>query len=117
MLLAGQAEALERLHRYAVPVCFGFEGDVRALMQERGIEPLADRRQRPVDAFIAKAASNPRFAHWFPQGEASHMDLRNTRKIQEIRSRTVRRHNGPLAYIRRRAKELNIVPLAAKCAG
>ena len=34
MLLAGQAEALERLHRYAVRVCFGFEADVGALMQE-----------------------------------------------------------------------------------
>ena len=110
MLLAGQAEALERLHRYAVRVCFGFDIDVGALMRERGIEPLSVRRERRVDSFICKAANNPRFGHWFPLRDAGPRDLRNTRKIQEIRSRTTRRHNGPMAYKRRRANELNIVP-------
>lgn len=81
MLLVGQAEALERLHRYAVRVCFGFDVDVGAIMQERGIEPLAVRRQRRVDTFISKAANNPRFAHWFPMRNADHRDLRSMRKI------------------------------------
>ena len=29
MLLSGQAEALERLHQYAIRVCYGFDKDVR----------------------------------------------------------------------------------------
>ena len=113
MLLAGQAEALERLHRYAVRVCYGFDKDVRALMVEKGIEPLCDRRERRMDSFIVKAANNPKFAHWFPGRGAGAMDLRRVRNIQKTRSKTTRRHNGPLAFIKRRANELNISPRVA----
>lgn len=108
--LAGQAEALERLHHYAVLVCFGFGGDVGEVMAERGIESFCTRRVRRVDAFIAKAAGNPRFAHWFPLREPGAMSLRTPRRIQELRSKTSRSHSGPLAFIQRRANELGIVP-------
>ena len=113
MLLSGQAEALERLHRYALRVCFGFDRDIRTVMAEKGIEHLHERRGRRVDSFITKAANNPRFAHWFPGREAGAMELRRTRKIQETRSKTTRRHNGPLAYMKRRANELDIFPRGA----
>ena len=41
MLLVGQAEALERLHRYAVRVCFGFQGDVGSSWKRRASIPSA----------------------------------------------------------------------------
>ena len=108
MLLKGQAEALERLHRYAIGVCFGFNHDIRALMAERGIETLEDRRTRRSDRFITKAAANPTFGHWFPQRPAPSMELRNRREILQTRSRTSRRHNGPLAFLKRRANFIGL---------
>ena len=102
MLLKGQAEALEKLHRYAVGVCFGFEVSTRITMADMNIEPLSERRLRRVDAFASKVASNPRFSHWFPIREEGPMLLRNRRVVLETRSRTERRHNGPICYLRRR---------------
>lgn len=110
LLLKGQAEAPERLHRYAVGVCFVFEVGTRTTMMTLNIETLRERRQRRVDSFIGKVAHNPRFGHWFPTREGGTMALRNLRRIQETRSRTERRHNGPLCYIKRRANELGISP-------
>ena len=104
MLLKGQSEALERLHR----VCFGFHNDIRDLMAERSIETLEDRRARRSDRFISKASRNPRFGHWFPPRPTQPIALRKRREIQETRSRTSRRHNGPLAYLKRRANELGL---------
>ena len=75
-------------------------------MDERKIEKLSVRRQRRTGAFVAKTAANPRFQHWFPRREGVGRDLRTRRGIQEIRSATTRQHNGPMAYIRRRANEL-----------
>ena len=46
MLLKGQAEALEKLHRYAVGVCFGFEVDTGTAMAEQNIETLSERMIR-----------------------------------------------------------------------
>ena len=110
MLLKGQAEDLEKLHRHAVRVCFGQEGDIQVVIRDLGIDTLVTRRQRRMDSFIRKAASNPRFIHWFPlQGEIN-MELRRRRMIAEIRSKTERRHHGPIAYMRRRANELGILP-------
>ena len=110
MLLKGQGDQLERLHRYSLRLCFGFEGDITETMANLCIETLGERRQRRVDSFISKAAGNPRFGHWFPLRPDEQMNLRNRRKIQEIRSKTERRHNGPLAYLRRRANDLGITP-------
>ena len=112
MLLKGQAEALERLHHYSLRLCFGFDGDIEARMTELNIETLRERQLRRSDSFIAKVATNPRFSHWFPAREEGPMRLRNRREILEVRSKTERRHNGPIAYIRRRANELGIVPVA-----
>ena len=114
MLLKGQAEALEKLHQYAVGVCFGFEVSTRITMADMNIEPLSERRLRRVDAFASKVASNPRFSHWFPIREEGPMLLRNRRVVLETRSRTERRHNGPICYLRRRINQLGLVPLSAR---
>ena len=108
MLLKGQAESLERLHRYALRVCFGFAGDIRETMVQLSIASLKERRERRLDAFIAKAARNPRFRHWFPLQPEGNMGLRNRRCIEETRCKTQRRFNGPIAHLRRRANELGI---------
>ena len=110
MLLKGQAEDLEKLHRHALRVCFGQALDIRTVMQDLGIETLAARRQRRVDSFIRKSANNPRFGHWFPLRGEPAVELRGRRNIAELRSKTERRHNGPIAYMRRRANELGILP-------
>lgn len=88
MLLKGQAEALEKLHRYAVGVCFGFEVSTRITLANMNIKPLAERRLRRVDAFANKVANNPRFGHWFPIREEGPMPLRSRRAVLETRSRT-----------------------------
>ena len=110
MLHKGQAESLEKLHRYTLRVCFGFERDIREVMTERGIESLIDRRVRRVDRFIMKTFNNPKFAHWFPRRQEGTMALRSRRMVEEIKSRTERRHNGPMAYLRRRANDLGLAP-------
>ena len=107
MLHKGQAEALEKLHRYALRICFGFEREIRDVMTERGIESLADRRER---RFVLKTFRNPKFAHWFPRRQEGPMSLRNRRAVQEIKSKTERRHNGPMAYLRRRANDFGLAP-------
>lgn len=61
MLCKGQAERLEKLHRHAIRICYGFEVEVQELMAENCIESLKARRIRRCDAFIRKAAVNPRF--------------------------------------------------------
>lgn len=50
ILHKGQSETLEKLHRFAVRICFGVRDGVNDFMQDRGIETLEDRRQRRVDS-------------------------------------------------------------------
>ena len=110
MLLKGQAEALERLHRYSLRLCFGFDGDINQKMDDLNIQTLGERRLRRSDSFIRKAAANPRFQHLFPLRPETDRNLRGRRHIQEVRSKTERRHNGPLAYLRRQANKLGVMP-------
>ena len=114
MLLKGHAETLEKLHRFALRVCFGSGEDIRSVMSELGIETLVARRMRRVDSFAAKAAANPRFSHWFPLRNELGMELRHREKIAEDKTKTERRFNGPLAYIRRRANVLGLCPAGTR---
>ena len=74
ILNQGQAEALERLHRQAVRICFRYEKDVEAIMQRESIESLMERRARRCDKFVRKLARNPRFRDaWLaPRPESGH---------------------------------------------
>ena len=110
LLNCGQSGQLERLHRHAIRVCYGYETLVEETMEARAIETLETRRERRVDKFIKKAASNPRFGHWFPPRQPVNQDLRRRREIEEGRAVTNRRFNSPLAFIKRRANELGIGP-------
>lgn len=84
MLLVGQAEAPERLHKYAIRVGYRF-GVMSGQSWRRERLNLwgSVRKVRRVDSFITKAARIPRFSHWFPVREAGSMSLRNPRRIQE----------------------------------
>ena len=80
-------------------------------MANKNIETLAARRRRRIDKFIYKAAANPRFASsWFPPRDGVRQDLRVRREIQESGPSTTRRYRSPLAYMKRRANELNVRP-------
>ena len=81
-------------------------------MESNNIESLKDRRVRRMDTFIKKAAANPRFQRWFPRREGVRRTIRNRREIEETRASTLRRFNSPLAFIKRRANELGVVPRA-----
>ena len=109
MLTKGQEEALERLHRHAVRICYGFEVDVWEIMAEQGIESLKDRRVRRCDAFIRKAVKSPRFGpKWFPPRPAGDRVLRRRRTIYEPIARSLRRFNSPIVFMARRANELGL---------
>ena len=105
MLTTEQELELERLHRLAIKVCFGFGLPTDQTMAEHGIESLKDRRARRRNAFLRKALRNPRFAAWFPPRDGIRRPLRRRREVQEIRATTNRRSNSPLAFLRRRANK------------
>ena len=106
-LLTG--EQLEKLHRHAIRVCYGFNESVEAIMNAKAIETLEARRIRRVDNFVRKSAANPRFRRWFPPREEVPHDLRRRRAIEESQAQTNRRFNSPLAFFKRRANELGVV--------
>ena len=111
LLNKGQEASLKRLKRHALRVCFGYETPVEEWMQQLNIATLKDRRSRRCDAFLKKAASNPLFApSWFPAREGVARDLRRGTTIHQTQACTLRRFNPPLAFLRRRANQLGVVP-------
>ena len=111
LLTQGQETDLERLQRHALRVCFGYDRPVDEWMQENNIATLKARRITQSDKFIRKAAANPVFGPtWFqPRPDTTH-DLRTRRVVQETQTRTLRRFNSPLAFLRRRANQIGVVP-------
>ena len=109
MLTKGQELTLERMHRLAVRICFGFDQDVEVIIRDRGIETLRERCVRRCDTFIRKSHVNPRFrTTWFPSRGADEAGLRNRRHIIKTRATTNRYFNAPLSFMRRRANELRL---------
>ena len=109
LLNRGQEEILERLHRHALRVCYGFDSDVRENMELNSIETLRSRRIQRCDAFIRKAFNNPRFGpHWFKARLTYGMALRRRRWIQEPRADSLRKFRSPLAFMARRANKLGL---------
>ena len=109
MLTQEQEGDLERLHKLAIKICFGFDKSSEVPMEEQNIESLAARRRRRFDVFLRRAMSNPRFGHrWFPPREGTRTGLRRTRMVRESRALTRRRFHSPLESLRRRANELGL---------
>ena len=108
-----QEQALERLQRHALRVCFGADRPVEEWMEQYSISTLKNRRIRKCDSFIRKAAANPRFGPaWFPPRGEQSMSLRSRREIQETQATTARRFNSPLVFLRRRANAIGVIPEA-----
>ena len=109
LLTGGQAEALERMHRHAIRICYGFDVNVAEVMLENCIESLMALWERRCDAFIRKALANPRFGpRWFQARPPGERVLRRRREILEPRAATLRRFKSPLAFMARRANELGL---------
>ena len=98
---------------HALRVCFWSDRPVEEWMEQYAISTLKDRRIRRCDSFIRKAAANPRFGPiWFPPRGEQSMSLRSRREIQETQATTARRFNSPLAFLRRRANAIGVIPEA-----
>ena len=109
-LNVGQAEALERLHRHAVRICFGFDVPIETIFEENDIETLEARRLRRCDRFLTKLCRNPRFREkWLKTRPSDGHHLRNRRAVMEMNASTVRRFNSPVFFLRRRANELGLL--------
>ena len=109
LLTGGQAEALEKMHRHAVRICYRFDENIAEVMQENCIESLMARRERRCDTFIRKSLANPRFGpRWFSSRPPGERVLRRRREILEPRAATLRRFKSPLAFMTRRANELGL---------
>ena len=102
LLSKGQSEDLEKMHRYAVRVCFGADRGTAHTFAVWGIETLEARRIRRFDTFIRKTAANPKYREWFPRREADQHNLRNRDSYLTTRTKTQRYYNSPLLYMRRR---------------
>ena len=112
LLNRAQEEALEKLHRHAIIICYGFDVDVETTMMDNGIETLRTRRIRRCDAFIRRAMTNERFGQrWFQARPPGDRTLRRKREIVEPRAALLRRFRSPLAFMARRANELASAPL------
>ena len=109
LLTSGQEEVLEKMHRLAVRICFGFHTPVDQTMQIYGIETLKSRRVRRYDSLIRKAFHNPTFRDkWFPKRPPDLHNLRRRREVTKTRAQTTRMFNTPLAFFQRRANELGL---------
>ena len=114
LLTKVDSEELEKLHRNAIGICYGFDPPVGQTMLTNNIESLEMRRAWRCDSFIRKAATNQRFlSKWFSARPKVPQALRNRRKIVETRAVTQRRFVSPLAFMRRRAKSWGFLPTAA----
>ena len=58
-------EEIEYVQKRASKIIFGWETDYNALVNEKKIESVEERRERLTLNFAQKTSNNPRFAHWF----------------------------------------------------
>ena len=108
LLTKQQAGELERLQSSALKIIYGWSDSYSSILQQTGLESLAERRQRLTDKFIVKAATNPKFKEaWFPTKTFVHHDLRKEKIYQEFFAKTERLYNAPLYYYRRRLNEIH----------
>ena len=111
MLTQGQEDYLERLQRHALRICFGYDRPVEEWMDHFNISTLKECRIRRCDSFIRKAAANPRFGpRWLPAREPLQVGLGTRREIRETQATSLRRFNSPLAFLRRRANQIGVIP-------
>ena len=105
-LTCAQSDQLERLQSQALKSIFGYEHSYRSLLEMTGLQSLRERREARFTKFAVKAASNPRYAGWFPRVQHSRT-LRSRPPYQEFQARTSRLFNSPLYDLRRRLNAIS----------
>ena len=100
MMPAYLSAALERQQVQALKNIFGPLLSARQLREKAGIETLQARREKAVLKFAEKAYKSERFARWFPT-RIRNSATRSNRPFLETVSRTDRKKNSPVNYMRR----------------
>ena len=109
MMTEQHAQDLENLQKLAARICFGFMQSYAEIKSENRIEELAIRRKKRAESFVRKALRSERFrTKWFTPREEVEHDLRKRRPYQEIKAKTTRYLNSPLAYLKRLANDLHV---------
>ena len=109
MLTGGQCWDLERLQRLAVRICYGNASSTNEFMASNAISTLEERRARRCDKFLRNNFNHTRFGTtWFPPRLGERRDLRRRRAVKETRANTLRRFNSPLAFLKRRANDMEL---------
>ena len=108
MLTCDLSNKLERQQATALKIIYSFNYSYADLLSIAGIPRLEERRQAACDSFINSLVQSDRFSHLFPLNEYPEemVNLRRTKKYQELHARTTRLFNSPLYYMRRRLNEL-----------
>ena len=109
MITSEQAHGLEMLQSAVLKIIYGMKKSYFQLLEESGVETLAERRQKLTDSFIVKTAQNEHFKEqWFSTREFTHHVLRTEKIYEEKFARTDRLYRSPLYMYRRRLNEIYI---------
>ena len=107
MLTKGQSEALERLQKLSLRLCYGGHRHYRDVLEEEGIDSLEAWREKCVRKFAQKALNNPRFSQdWFVRRPEVATDIRRRKPFVEKRARTNRYQKSPLIHLQKIANEI-----------
>ena len=99
--LSGKLEAIQR---QAMRIIYGYNGEIREIMENKGVVTLRDRREEAVLRFALKNEKNPRYGgRWFEETPSGERSIRATtrNKYIEKRCRTDRLKNNPINYMTR----------------
>ena len=80
---------------------YGYELSARELRRTANVQTLRERRIELTDKFARKAASDPKFCHWFPR-RAGRTSARRGDVYEEKFAKCERLRNSPIYYMRRR---------------
>ena len=101
MLTDIQDQQLENAQVGALRCIYGYGKSARTLREISSLQTLRERRIQHTDKFAQKAASDPRFCHWFPR-RTGRISARSTEIYEEKFAKCERLRNSPLYYMRRR---------------
>ena len=108
MLTQYQSNAIERLQKMCVKLCFGLGRHYADICEEQEIDTLLERRGDAKRKFVQKAMNNPRFGpRWFRRREEIDNNLRVRRPFVEDKARTSRFYRSPLLCMQRIANDIS----------
>ena len=82
-----QSNLLDKVQKKTLRMIYGYEKSYKELLElleESGLQSLADRRVEAVSKFAHKTIKNPKYsARWFPQRQATERSLRSAGALLE----------------------------------